>query len=106
MALIYLYYPEESELQDHKIYSILRHPAYFALLLITSGGIFFQLSGYAFYTLILFGIGMYIHLTFVEEKELRERFGDSYREYQKRVPALIIPPRQIIPFFRLLLGRG
>ena len=29
MALVYVYYPEESEVQHHKIYSILRHPTYF-----------------------------------------------------------------------------
>ncbi|MFW9778809.1 MAG: methyltransferase family protein [Candidatus Heimdallarchaeota archaeon] len=105
MALIYLYYPEESELQDHKIYSVLRHPAYFGLVLVAVGGLFFRLSGYALYTLILFLIGINLHLILVEEKELIERFGDSYRQYKKRVPALMLGSRQVISFLQFILGR-
>ncbi|MFW9856059.1 MAG: methyltransferase family protein [Candidatus Thorarchaeota archaeon] len=105
MALIYLYYPEESELQDHKIYSVLRHPAYFGLVLVAVGGFFFRLSGYALYTLIIFLIGIKIHLVLVEEKELIERFGDSYRQYKMRVPALMLEPGQVISFLRFILGR-
>ncbi|MHA1266693.1 MAG: methyltransferase family protein [Candidatus Helarchaeota archaeon] len=102
MAIVYLYYPEESEVQHHKIYSILRHPTYAAFLLICSGGLFARFSLYA---LIFFGLictGLFFHIHFVEEKELITRFGNSYVEYKKSVPALIVRPRDIGTFLKLL----
>ena len=39
MALVYIFYPEESKLQNHEIYSMLRHPTYHALLLLSIGSI-------------------------------------------------------------------
>ena len=47
MAVIYLYFPEESEIQDLEIYSILRHPAYSAAILISLGGVLINQNIYA-----------------------------------------------------------
>ncbi|MFW9854279.1 MAG: methyltransferase [Candidatus Thorarchaeota archaeon] len=104
MAVIYVYYPEESELQDHQIYSILRHPTYFAIILTAVGGWLVNFSVYSFIAMLLVILGILIHLRFVEEKELLERF-ESFREYRQQVPAFIIKPSQIVPFFRFILGQ-
>lgn len=91
MALVYIYYPDESELQDNQIYSVVRHPAYFALMLIALGGWIGYLSVYAFTSFILFILGINFHLKFVEEKELIERFGQEYLNYKKKVPIIVSP---------------
>jgi protein-S-isoprenylcysteine O-methyltransferase Ste14 len=102
MALVYIYYPEESELKDNQIYSIVRHPTYFALMLITFGAWIGYLSLYALTSFILFIIGINIHLKFVEEKELLERFGQDYRDYKKKVP-IIVKPLKIPVLFKFIL---
>jgi protein-S-isoprenylcysteine O-methyltransferase Ste14 len=104
MAVIYIYYPEESELQDHQIYSVLRHPTYFAVILTAIGGWVANFSVYSFTSALLVILGILIHITFVEEKELLERF-ESFREYKKQVPAFIIKPSQLLPFLRYVIAR-
>lgn len=76
----------KSELVVSGIYSQIRHPLYFGLLAIFLG--YFLVSG---------TIGALIHLgcliiylpigIYFEEKNLVSFFGESYREYQKEVPA-------------------
>jgi len=104
MGLVYLYYPEESEVQENEIYSVLRHPAYAGLLLISAGAIFARFSVYSiiFFTMIL--IGFLCHIWFVEEKELVDRFGTSFLEYRRQVPALIVKPKMLGKFFNFLIG--
>ncbi|MHA2225052.1 MAG: methyltransferase family protein [Candidatus Hodarchaeales archaeon] len=104
MAVIYVYYPEESEIQDHHIYSVLRHPTYFAIILAALGGWMINFSVYSLISVLLVILGIFIHITFVEEKELLERF-ETFHEYKERVPAFIIKPSQILPFFRFILAR-
>ncbi|MFX1457370.1 MAG: methyltransferase family protein [Promethearchaeota archaeon] len=105
MTVVYLYFPEESELQDHKIYSVLRHPAYSGILLICIGGMIFQLSLYSITFFLILLIGMYIHIHFVEEKELINRFGDSYKEYRKKTPAFFVHMKNWGLFLRFILGK-
>ena len=90
MALVYLYYPEESGLQRHEIYSIVRHPTYLGLIVVSLGGWLIHLSFYSFISLILIITGFYLHLQLTEEKELIERFGESYISYKKNTPGLYI----------------
>jgi len=47
---------------------------------------------------------MYVHIHFVEEKELIDRFGDSYREYRNKTPAFFVPPKNWGLFFKYLIG--
>jgi len=105
MALMYLYYPEESDLQRQQIYSILRHPSYFGLILISLGGLFLRFSFYSIMSFLLVLIGFYIHITFVEEKELIERFGNTYLDYKKEVPSLFVKPRHLKLFLKFLFNR-
>jgi len=105
MTVTYLYFPEESELQDHKIYSVLRHPTYSGLILLCFGGMIIQLTLYSITFFLILYIGMYIHIYFVEEKELINRFGDSYKEYRKKIPAFFVHMKDWGLFLKFILGR-
>ncbi|MFW9774047.1 MAG: methyltransferase family protein [Candidatus Thorarchaeota archaeon] len=105
MTVTYLYFPEESELQDHKIYSVLRHPTYSGILLICFGGMIIYLNPYSIIFFLILYIGMYIHIHFVEEEELINRFGDSYKEYRKKTPAFFVHPMNWVQFFKFIIGK-
>jgi protein-S-isoprenylcysteine O-methyltransferase Ste14 len=101
MAVVYLYFPEESEVQDHAIYSVIRHPTYLAGTLLAAAGLFFRFSIYS----ILFFLIIYLIFRLQisrEEEELIERFGEGYDDYRKRVPALLVNPSKIRQYFRFL----
>jgi len=70
MGLVYIYYPEDSKLQNHGIYSILRHPTYHSLMLFCIGSFFFRFSIYSVIYFLIFIIGINIHIKLVEEREL------------------------------------
>ncbi len=105
MTVVYLYFPEESSIQNHKIYSVLRHPAYAGVIYVSFSGILVQFSLYSIIFFILLLIGFIIHIWKVEEKELIERFGESFRDYRKQVPALLVRPRQLGTYFKFLIGK-
>ncbi|MFX0008174.1 MAG: methyltransferase family protein [Promethearchaeota archaeon] len=105
MTVIYLYFPEESELQDNKIYSALRHPTYAGALIICLGGAILQLTVYSILFFLILYFGMLIHIHFVEEKELINRFGDSYKKYRKNVPAFFVRPKNWGKFFKFIIGK-
>jgi len=106
MALVYVFYPNESTLQNHEIYSILRHPAYHGLMLISIGSIFLRFSIYSVIYFLMFLVGMKIHLKLVEEKELIERFGEQYKKYRKNVPAFFVKLKDIKKYFSILLSKS
>ena len=106
MALVYVYYPEESNLQNHEIYSILRHPTYHGLMLISIGSIFLRFSIYSIIYFIIFIVGINIHLKFVEERELIKRFGDSYLNYKKTVPAFLVKVRDLKKYYHFIISRS
>ncbi len=106
MAVIYLYFPEESILQDHEIYSVLRHPAYSGILLFGLGGMFSTFTLYSIIFFIIELLAFYIHIHFVEEKELIERFGLSYQEYMKKVPAFLVGFNKLRTFRDFLVGKA
>jgi protein-S-isoprenylcysteine O-methyltransferase Ste14 len=105
MSMVYLYYPEESEVQDNEIYSILRHPAYHGIILISFGAIFLRFSVYSLLICLFFIIGLNIHVKFVEEKELKQRFGKAYKKYMETTNALFYSPKNIGKYFKFLLGK-
>ena len=102
MAVVYVYFTEESKIQENEIYSILRHPTYAGVLLIALGGAFFTFTLLSFAAYLILLTGFYIHIYLVEEKELIKRFGNSYREYQNKVPAVFVNPKNIGTFLRFL----
>ena len=102
MGLVYVYYPDESTLQDHKIYSILRHPTYHGVMLLGIGSIFFRCSIYSIIYFLFFIIGINIHLKLVEERELIKRFGEKYKIYMNSVPALFVRLKDLKDYFRFI----
>lgn len=106
MTVVYLYFPEESKIQNHEIYSVLRHPMYAGALILGLGGMFSTFTAYSIVFFIVYLAGFYIHIHFVEEKELIARFGASYQQYKRTVPAFITNPRKFGILFGFLLGRS
>jgi protein-S-isoprenylcysteine O-methyltransferase Ste14 len=106
MGLIYVYYPKESTLQNLEIFSILRHPTYHSLMLFSIGAIFLRFSIYSILYFFIFIIGINIHLKFVEEKELIQRFGISYVNYKKAVPALFVKFKDLKKYFSIIFKRA
>ncbi len=106
MTVLYLYFPEESKIQNHKIYSTLRHPTYAGALLIGLGGMFSTLTLYSVIFFVVYLLAFYIHIHFVEEKELIVRFGPSYQEYMNKVPAFFVNLNKLGVLLGFLLGRS
>ena len=105
MGLVYVYYPNESSLQNHEIYSILRHPTYHTLMLFSIGSLFLRFSIYSLIYFLLFITGINLHIQFVEEKELIQRFGEQYRKYRKNVPALIVRLKDLKRYFSIIFRK-
>jgi protein-S-isoprenylcysteine O-methyltransferase Ste14 len=103
MGLVYVYYPEDSTLQNHEIYSILRHPTYHSLMLFCIGSFFFRFSFYSVIYFLIFIIGINIHIKFVEERELIHRFGDGYIKYKESVPALFVRLKDLKKYFSIII---
>jgi protein-S-isoprenylcysteine O-methyltransferase Ste14 len=101
MGVVYVYFPEESEIQEHEIYSVIRHPTYLGGILLGIAGLFFRFSVYSFVIGFLFFLVFRLQ-AWKEEKELVERFGEGFIEYQKNVPALLVRPSKIRSYFRFL----
>jgi len=106
MFVVYLYFPEESRMVNQRLYSVIRHPAYFGLIHIAIGAAFLSGNVNSFISILIFIIGEYLWLSLIEEKELLARFGEEYAEYKKKVPAFFPHLRNIIPWFRLIWGLG
>lgn len=105
-SMVYVYYPEESKIVDQKIYSIVRHPLYVSVYLI---GLSVLISGFSVFTIGIFVLLMICfsyHIFGIEERELIERFGDEFREYRKKTPALLIRPKDWGKFLKYLVGKN
>ncbi len=87
LALLYVYFPQESRLIDANVYSVLRHPVYSAVLRVIFALVLWNGSVFALFAGCFAPLGMTAWLRLAEERELMERFGDGYREYRRRVPA-------------------
>lgn len=105
MSVVYLYFPEESKIQEHEVYSVIRHPTYAGLLIFGIGGMFFTFTLYSIIFYLVFLAVFYIHIYFVEEKELITRFGPSYQEYMKKVPAFFVKPDKLGVLLDFLIKR-
>lgn len=103
MTVVYLYFPEESQIKNNEIYSMLRHPTYSGAIMMSIGATITHLTIYSFVFLAIFIIGFAIHIRFVEEKELIQRFGNSYVEYRKKVHAFFVQPSKWGSFLKYLV---
>jgi len=79
---------ERGELLADGIYGRVRHPRYLAVLFNTLGLALFAnfLAVYALIPLLV--LGLYVVVVF-EERELRDRFGEVYADYARRVPRFV-----------------
>lgn len=103
LTMLYVYFPEESQIVNHHIYTILRHPAYAALQIIAFGLALLNGSWAALTCALLFSLGLWAWVRLVEEKELIQRFGAAYAEYRKRVPEFYPRLRDLSGFFGFLI---
>ena len=79
----------QNQLVTKGIYKYARHPRYIEYVLLSLFiGFFFGYSFFLYLSMYLL-IGFYI-VTYFEEKELINRFGQSYIEYKKMVPRFFI----------------
>jgi protein-S-isoprenylcysteine O-methyltransferase Ste14 len=102
MTVVYLYFPEESEVQDHQIYSVVRHPAYMAGVILGISAMFFRCSLYSIALFIIVYAVFRIHIR-REEAELIDRFGEGYRDYREKVPGLYVRPRDLKSFVKFIM---
>jgi protein-S-isoprenylcysteine O-methyltransferase Ste14 len=103
LALLYVYYPEEGKIVDSNIYSILRHPVYAGALRVIIALALLNGNGNSLAFILFAPLGLFGWIRLVEEKELIERFGPSYLDYRKRVPAFWPKLRDYGKFFGFLL---
>jgi protein-S-isoprenylcysteine O-methyltransferase Ste14 len=106
LTMLYVYFPEESHLVNHKIYTILRHPAYAAVQCIAFRLALLNGNWLALACSLIFLLGLWGWVHLVEENELIRRFGPAYVDYRKRVPAFWPRLRDLRGFFEfLIVGR-
>lgn len=85
---------EDTALIESGPFKIIRHPRYLMVVVSTIGwAIVTNFSG-AYITAAAFFVCLFLIIK-LEERELLARFGDAYRDYQKRVPMLIPAPKNI-----------
>ena len=106
LTLLYVYYPEEGRIVDSSIYSILRHPIYASAIRVWMGLALLNGNANSIIFSIFVPLGLAGWIRLVEEKELIERFGQSYADYRKRIPAFWPRLRDLGKFFKFLLTGG
>ncbi len=85
---------EDHQLRTGGPYQVVRHPIYTGLLGIMIGATL--LSGFGSSLLMLvFVIGWLLRRVHVEDHLMIDTFGDDYRTYRRRVPALVPFTRQL-----------
>jgi len=103
LALLYTYHPEESRIVESSIYNLLRHPIYAGILRMIVGLALLNGNANSIAFTIFVPLGFTGWIRLVEEKELIERFGQSYLDYRKRVPAFLPRLRDMGKFFSFLI---
>lgn len=83
-------YKEKEGLVTEGVYSYIRHPQYLGLMLIPIGALI-QWPTPITAAMFPFLIIAYRRLARKEERELAEKFGETYREYERLVPSRFLP---------------
>ena len=106
LVMLYVYFPEESRLVSHRIYTVLRHPAYAAVQCLAFGLALLNGNWFALGAALIFAVSLWDWVRLVEEKELAARFGPAYAAYRQRVPAFWPRPHDLGKLFEfLIIGR-
>jgi protein-S-isoprenylcysteine O-methyltransferase Ste14 len=104
LTMTYVYYPREGEFAQHAIYQLIRHPIYAAAQCIAYGLALLNGSWFALTLALIFSLEMWGWVRLIEEKELIERFGESYAAYRRQVPAFWPRASALGRFLTFLLG--
>jgi protein-S-isoprenylcysteine O-methyltransferase Ste14 len=104
---MYIYFPQESRLVQASIYGVLRHPVYSGVLRVGLALVLWNGSPFALFAGLMGLLTMSIWVRRVEEHELIERFGATYRDYRSRTPAFFNLQPRTWPklWFFLLTGK-
>ena len=79
---------KQGRLLEEGPYAVIRHPRYVEVVLATLG--YAAVANYVGCWIMVIAVVPVLHLVVVlEERELRERFGEAYRDYAARVPRYI-----------------
>lgn len=78
-----------NQLNTKGIYSVVRHPLYFANYLMWAGILIFSMNIWAFVIVSLVYWIYYERIMFAEEAFLRNKFGQDFEEWASRVPAFL-----------------
>jgi protein-S-isoprenylcysteine O-methyltransferase Ste14 len=78
-------------------YKYVRNPMAMGVWTLLCGWGFFQLSPSILLFAVVMAVFLHLFVVYVEEPKLEQRFGESYREYKRRV-------NRWIPSWRLLAG--
>ncbi len=92
-------YKAEDSLVADGIYSLVRHPQYSGIILITTGMI---IHWPTILTIIMWPVLVlaYIHLEKVEEKELKSKFPEQYSDYKKKTGMFLPPVRRVFSIIK------
>lgn len=102
LSMLYVYFPQESQIVKSSIYNALRHPVYTGIIRVGFGLAFLNMGIYAITFSLLMPLGFFGWVRLVEEKELLERIPD-YSEYRKHTPAFWVSPRNLVPFWKFIV---
>jgi protein-S-isoprenylcysteine O-methyltransferase Ste14 len=69
------------------------------------GGTILACTLFSFVFFILYLLGFYIFVRFVEEKELLSRFGTNYASYQKSVPMFFVGPHKLMAMLKFIFSK-
>ena len=98
---IFSIYPEETSAVHGEIYSCIRHPLYF-LLVIGALGLSIFMNNWMSIFAALFLILPSLIIGKIEDNELVKRYGDQHKQYIKET-AMLFPIRKLRRYFSLLL---
>ncbi|MEW5829292.1 MAG: methyltransferase [Chloroflexota bacterium] len=103
LSMLYVYYPQEGRLVESKIYAVIRHPVYSAVLRLGWALALWRGTWPALAFAAFMPLGLTLWLRLAEERELVQRFGESYADHRRRVPAFFPQPKNIVKFWKFLL---
>lgn len=89
LSCVYVYYADEGRPVEGGIYALVRHPAYAGLDRIALAFGIWNGSAFALLLAVLFVAVWHPAWYGLEETELGARFGEGYRDYRERVPAVL-----------------
>ncbi|MFQ5594536.1 MAG: methyltransferase family protein [Anaerolineae bacterium] len=102
-ALVYSYFPEQDHLVQSRLYAYLRHPLYAMMAHVSIGAALLSNNALALGCALIY-FAKLVAWSWLEEKELTERFGGSYQAYRQQTPAFFPRIQDLPGFWRTLIG--